>query len=106
VSGTAACDAKSETNCVTCCQTNCPTGIADLVKIIQACACGSGGPCASKCANEYCVDGTVNTSGDACDTCIGNAVNPGGQCATPVTSGCSGDAPCNDYFNTCAGGCP
>lgn len=58
----------------------------------------------TKCKTEYCANGSVTTSGDACDTCIGDAVDTGGACASALNNGCAADAPCNDYL-TCSNPC-
>jgi len=96
----------------TCCQGHYATGIQDYVTIIQNCVCGptgTGGPCANKCANEYCLDGTA-TTGDSCDTCLNTYLAAGAKCDAQTSTGaintaCLSDQPCNDYI-TCANGCP
>jgi len=101
------CAAEAEMACIDCCQTNHTSGIQALVMAIQSCACGTGGPCATTCASEYCANGAVNTTGDACDTCISNSLDPdaGGACLTPVETACGAGSACDQYLS-CANGCP
>jgi hypothetical protein len=94
----------------TCCQGAYPTGIQDYITIIQNCVCGTSGPCRTKCANEYCVDGTVTTTGDACDTCLNTNLAAGAKCDAETATGtinkqCTAATACNDYL-VCANGCP
>ena len=93
--------------CIQCCQSIHAAGIQALVQAIQQCDCGANGPCATACANEYCKNGSITSAGDACDTCLGNSLDPdaGGQCLGPVSSACATGSPCDQYL-TCANGCP
>jgi hypothetical protein len=99
--------------CITCCQQIHTPGIQALVRAIQACDCGSSGQCQTQCSAEYCMNGTVMTPGDPCDTCVGNSLvvttadggMGAGPCYSQVTTTCMGDTACNAYMacgNPCA----
>jgi len=83
-------------------------GIQNLVMDVQSCACGTMGACQTQCATEYCMTGMV-TTGDACDTCLNNAVQTAdggmGPCFNQVVTACMNNPDCAAYI-TCANGCP
>jgi hypothetical protein len=96
------CQMRRTNGCIMCCQTDRMNGINAYVAIIQACVCGTNGPCATKCATEYCQNGGVNTPGDACDTCLNTALT--GQCASQVSAGCAANVDCAGYLS-CSNPC-
>jgi hypothetical protein len=73
-----------------------------FINVAEACACGTGGPCAQACANEFCADGTIATYGDECSTCLLKAVD--GVCAQQIECQC-GIIDCQLSFQ-CMKGCP
>jgi hypothetical protein len=82
------------------------TGLDTLIADIQACDCGTNGVCQTACATEYCSNGTITTSGDACDTCLEASVDPdGGACLSALQTECASNADCLAYI-TCTNGCP
>ncbi len=104
--GDATCQAEVAASCVTCCQSLHATGVNKLVADIQACDCGANGACQTACASEYCADGTVSVTGDACDVCLQASVDPdGGACLSTLQTECAADADCLSYI-TCTNGCP
>jgi hypothetical protein len=73
-----------------------------FVNVAEACACAGGtGPCAQACASEFCADGTIATYGNACSTCLLQAVD--GPCAKQIACQC-GIIDCNMSFQ-CMKGC-
>jgi len=104
--GDATCQAEVAASCVSCCQGLHATGVNKLVADIQACDCGANGACQTACAAEYCSDGTVSVTGDACDVCLQASVDPdGGACLSTLQTECAADADCLSYI-TCTNGCP
>jgi hypothetical protein len=61
---------------------------------------------------EYCTNGTVSSTGDACDMCIGNSLvvttadggMAAGPCYNQVTTACMGNTDCRAYL-TCGNPC-
>jgi hypothetical protein len=82
-----------------CCLQVDPSDGMSYLTAAQACVCGSGGPCASACAGEFCMNGTFTTYGDACGNCVQQALS--GTCASvnKCGSGCG-------YYSQCITGCP
>ena len=77
----------------------------DLIAEIQSCDCGTSGSCTTTCASEFCLNGSVTSAGDACDTCINDSLEPDAGCYTQIDDDCSADANCVAYLD-CADGCP
>ncbi|MGH7296079.1 MAG: hypothetical protein ACRELB_14145, partial [Polyangiaceae bacterium] len=100
-----ACLAQANASCIACCQTNHATGIDNLIAYLQACECGTSGACASACSTEFCVNGSITSAGDACDTCLGTSTTAGGACYASIETQCVDDASCNAYLS-CADSCP
>jgi hypothetical protein len=100
------CAAKStKLDCEQCCLGVHKPGYAVYDTALKGCACGSSGACATECATEYCA-GKSPAQGDACYTCINNALAPStGTCYGAVGTACTADTDCNTLFQTCIPPC-
>jgi hypothetical protein len=85
--------------CQQCCITNHMTGYNTYTNALLMCACGATGGCATACAQSACKMPPSNPMmGDACDTCINNAVQAAdggaGACDQALQTACQGDTDC------------
>lgn len=94
----------SKAQCQQCCLTLHAEGYQVYDSTLNTCACQSPGACASECANEACAN-QPTTAGDACDTCMNQALTSTGACYNSVASACQGDPDCTTLFGTCIPPC-
>jgi hypothetical protein len=82
-----------QSDCASCCETNHAAGNDYLYAALVSCACASGGPCTTQCASEACA-GVGPAGGDACATCLDDALSTGGACEGPALASCDTNADC------------
>ncbi len=88
--------APKKQQCINCCDNTHPEGKTALVDITAACICKPA-YCQSVCAQSLCATPAVPaTSGDACDTCFQQNIDPGNSqgCASEIVSGCQANSDC------------
>jgi hypothetical protein len=91
----------AQKHCIDCCRMIHPAGAHKFVQLVQACDCGDAGPCATRCAQEYCKDGSYTSNDDDCSHCIQDALAPAtapdssaGTCHDVVAQSCGLDPDC------------
>lgn len=94
----------TKAQCEQCCLTVHQEGYQVYNSTLTQCACQSPGTCASDCASEACAN-QPTTQGDACDTCMTNALSSSGDCYDAVSTACQGDPDCTELFETCIPPC-
>jgi hypothetical protein len=103
--GDQACGAlTTKTACEQCCINGHPAGYKVYGQAIAACACQGQAVCATPCASEACAN-KPTSPGDACTSCMSQAIAPTGACYQSLSAACQSDTDCATLFTGCIPPC-